>query len=166
MAFAAYDPLARLSWATRVRWRRAERRVRKEFESDTLAELRELAQAEATVSWITVAGGTATVGGGPIGGRGILGPVELSAGGRRIAARAVWGPAWSSLSAAAAQGKVVLAGAGRYSGSWFLRFRVLAGDDHTPRELPLLGAGVRIIPHSGGEGRFLAAGPPHQPLLV
>ena len=161
MAFAAYDPLAGLSWATRVRWRRAERRVRKEFESDTLAELRELARAEATVSWITASGGTERVSGG-----GILGPVELSAGGRRIAARAVWGPAWSSLSAAAAQGKVVLAGAGRYSGSWFLRFRVLAGDDHTPRELPLLGAGVRIIPHSGGEGHFLAAGPPRQPALV
>lgn len=161
MAFAAHDPLARLSWVTRVRWRRAESRVRKEFESDTLAELRELARVEATVSSITVPDARA-----PIARGGILGPVELSAGGRRIAARAVWGPAWSSLSAAAAQGKVVLAGAGRYSGSWFLRFRVLAGDDHTPRELPLLGAGVRIIPHSGGEGRLLAAGPPRQPALV
>jgi len=161
MAFAAHDPLARPSWLTRARWRRAERRVRKEFESDTLAELRELARVEPTVSSITAPDDRA-----PVAGRGILGPVELSAGGRRIAAGAVWGPAWSSLSAAAAQGKVVLAGAGRYGGSWFLRFRVLAGDDHAPRELPLLGAGVRIIPHSGGESRLLVAGPPRQPALL
>ena len=159
MAFAAYDPLARLSWIARARWRRAERRVRKEFESETLAELRRLARGDAAVSWITVPD-TAT----PIAG-GILGPVELSAGGRRIVARAVWGPAWLSLSKEAARGKVALTGAGRYGGSWFLRFRVLARGEHAPRELPLLGAGVRIVPHSGGERHF-AVGPPRNPVLV
>jgi hypothetical protein len=161
MAFAAHDPLARLSWFARRRWRKAELRVKRQFEAETLGELRELAAGEPVVSWITRPGDHGTVELG-----GILGPVELAAGGRRIAAKAVWGPTWASLSAAAAQGKVVLAGASRYSGSWLLRFRVLAADSRGVRELPLLGAGLRIVPHSGGEGLRLPAGSPLQPVLV
>jgi hypothetical protein len=161
MAFAAHDPLARLSWLARRRWRRTELRVRRQFEAETLGELRQLAEGEAVVAWITRpdASGTLDLGG-------ILGPVELSAGGRRIAAKAVWGPAWTSLSAAAAQGKVVLAGAGRYGGSWLLRFKVLATDPRGARELPLLGAGIRILPHSGGDGFRMPTISPRQPALV
>jgi hypothetical protein len=138
-----------------------ELRVRRQFEAETLGELRQLAEGEAEVAWVTRPGtrGTVEVGG-------ILGPVELSAGGRRIAAKAVWSPAWASLSAAAAQGKVVLAGAGRYGGSWLLRFQVLASDHRGVRELPLLGAGIRIVPHSGGDGFRLSAMSPLQPALA
>lgn len=161
MAFAAHDPVARLSWLARRRWRRTEMRVRRKFESDTLGELRRLALDGAVVAWTTVPGAQGTVEVG-----GILGPVELSAGGRRIAAKAVWGPAWASLSAAAAQGKVVFAGAGRYSGSWLLRFRVLASDPLGVRELPLLGTGIRIVPHSGGDGLRMPGVSPLQPALA
>jgi hypothetical protein len=161
MAFAAHDPLARLSWLARRRWRRTELRVRRQFEAEILSELRRIAEAESVVAWVSRPGAEGTVELG-----GILGPVELSAGGRRIAAKAVWAPAWASLSAAAGQGKVVLAGAGRYGGSWLLRFRVLAGDARGARELPLLGAGIRIIPHSGGDGFRLPAISPLQPVLV
>ena len=160
MAFAVSDPLARLSWVARARWRRAERRVRKEFESDTLAELRQLARGDAAVSWITVPDATSHIASG------ILGPVELSAGGRRIVARAVWGPAWLSLSKEATRGRVALSGAGRYGGSWFLRFKVVALDENAAWELPLLGAGVRILPHSGGERHDFGVGPPRSPALV
>lgn len=161
MAFAAHDPVARLSWLARRRWRRTELRVRRQFEAETLGELRQLAEGEAEVVWVTHPGtrGTVEVGG-------ILGPVELSAGGKRITAKAVWSPAWASLSAAATQGRVVLAGAGRYGGSWLLRFRVLASDPRAVRELPLLGAGIRIVPHSGGDGFRLAAKSPLQPALA
>ncbi|HEX6393914.1 MAG TPA: hypothetical protein VFZ97_10755 [Acidimicrobiales bacterium] len=167
MAFAPHDPLARLSWLARRRWRRAELRVRREFEAETLGELRQLAADGAPIAWTTPPNSGSTLEAG-----GILGPVELTAGGRRIAARAVWGPAWASLSAAAAQGRVVLAGAGRYGGSWLLRFRVVGGDSHDShdsrsiREFPLLGAGIRIIPHSGGDGFRLPVIPPRQPALA
>jgi hypothetical protein len=158
MAHAAFDPLARLSWLSRLRWRRAERRIRREFESDTLAELRQLVAEGAVVSWTTSPE--------PANGAGIWGPVEISAGGRRITARAVWGPAWSMLAAAASQGLVVLTGAGRYSGSWCLRFRILTGEARVARELPLLGAGLRILPHWGGETAPLRDRSPIQPALA
>lgn len=161
MTYAAFDPIARLSWLSRLRWRNAERRVRRDFESDILAELRKLADENAVVTWIASFDGV-----GPARGDGIVGPVELSAGGHRIAARAVWGPAWSALSAAAAQGGVVLAGAGRYGGSWCLRFRALNPQARTEREMPLLGAGLRILPHRGGENGFALAGSPRQPALA
>jgi hypothetical protein len=161
MAYAAFDPIARLSWLSRLRWHNAERRVRREFESDILAELRQLAEENAVVTWTASLDSV-----GPARGEGIIGPVELSAGGRRIAARAVWGPAWSALCAAAAQGGVVLAGAGRYSGSWCLRFRALNPQARTEREMPLLGAGLRILPHRGGENGLALAGSPRQPALA
>jgi hypothetical protein len=160
LAYAAFDPVAKLSWLARRRWRRAERRVQRQFESETLAELRQLAADEALVSWTTVPAVPSAHSGG------ILGPVELSAGGRKIAAKAVWGPAWSSLSTAVAQGRVVLSGAGRYSGSWCLRFRVLNSEARTEREVPLLGAGLRIVPHWGGESGSLRGGAPLQPTFA
>ncbi|HEX4862929.1 MAG TPA: hypothetical protein VFV02_02590 [Acidimicrobiales bacterium] len=161
MGYAAFDPIARLSWLARVRWRRAELRVRREFESDILAQLRQLAEEGAVVAWAGGADSDRSARGG-----GIVGPVEMSAGGRRIAARAVWGPAWSALSAAAAQGRVVLAGAGRYGGSWYLRFRVLSPEARTERDLPLLGAGLRIVPNRGGESGLVPGGSPQQPVFA
>lgn len=161
MAYATFDPIARLSWLSRLRWREAERRVRRQFESDILAELRELAQENAVVTWTARLDSV-----GSARGDGIVGPVELSAGGRRIAARAVWGPAWSALTAATAQGGVVLAGAGRYGGSWCLRFRALDPEVRAEQEMPLLGAGLRILPHRGGENGFALAGSPRQPALA
>ena len=158
MAYADFDPVARLSWLARRRWRRAESRVRRQFESDTLAELRVIAADHPVVSWTAEPQAHELAPG-----RGIFGPVELSAGGRRIAARAVWGPAWSSLSAAVSQGRVVLTGVGRYSGSWCLRFRVLNSEARTEREVPLLGAGLRLLPHWGGESTAAQAGSPLEP---
>lgn len=160
MAYVVFDPIAGLSWVARVRWRRSERRVRREFESDTLAELRELAAEGAVVSW------TATPPVAEIEQVGIVGPVELSAGGRRIAARAVWGPAWSGLSAAASQGRVVLAGAGRYGNAWQLRFRVRNPETRTEREMPLLGAGIRVVDQWGGNGELVVGRSPLQPVFA
>lgn len=161
MAYAAFDPLAKLSWLARRRWRRAERRVHRQFESDTLAELRELAAAGVVVSWATAPKAFESQRTG-----GIVGPIELSAGGRRIAAKAVWGPAWSSMSAAVTQGRVILSGAGRYGGSWWLRFRVLNAESRTEHEVPLLSAGLRILPHWGGESGPARGGLPVQPVFV
>ena len=161
MAYAAFDPIARLSWLSRVRWRKAERRVRREFESEILSELRQLALENAVVTRTASHDSL-----GPTRGDGIIGPVEVFAGGRRIAAGAVWGPAWSALAAAAAEGRVVLAGAGRYGGSWCLRFRALNPQARTEREMPLLGAGLRILPNRGGDNRFAPSRSPRQPVLA
>ena len=133
------DPIDLLSWLDRRRWSRRARRVARQFESDTLGDLRSLAMSNALVEWVadrpapvsraaprhlSAVGGTA-------------GPVEFSAGGRRVVAAAVWAPAWESLAGAWRNAVVTLAGAGRYHRSWVLNFRIALGTE-APVEMVLL----------------------------
>ena len=157
-------PLERLSWLDRRRWSRRARRVEREFEADTLADLRSLAGSGVALEWLSnppsMRGSTPRADGGEAGQAGIpglapglAGPVEFSAGGRRVVAAAVWAPAWESLAGAWRSTAVTLAGAGRYHRSWVLRFRVAATagpQAGVVREFVLLASRVRLTEHRGG----------------
>lgn len=164
-ATALPDPFRRLSWLDRRRWTRRARRVVREFEADTLADLRSLAGAGVEVDWLSgkwlerPAGGT---GPAALVTPGLAGPVEFSAGGKRVVAATVWAPAWESLVGSWRGAAVTLAGAGRYHRSWVLRFRVAVvpgpqRDAPAPqgsgavRELVLLASRVRMLDHRGGQ---------------
>lgn len=157
-------PLDRLSWLDRRRWSRRAKKVVREFEAETLADLKSLAGSGVPLEWMSHmarrgragdpvpapdAGASAHAALTP----GLAGPVEFSAGGRRIVAAAVWAPAWESLIGAWRNTAVTLAGAGRYHRSWVLRFRVSATTGPQAgvvREFVLLASRVRLIDHWGG----------------
>lgn len=160
-------PLERLSWLDRRRWSRRARRVEREFEADTLADLRSLAGSGVALEWLSNRGGAAGAhneaqSSSEHGARkdsvvvlapGLAGPVEFSAGGKRVVAAAVWAPAWESLVGAWRSTAVTLAGAGRYHQSWVLRFRVAATSGPqggVVREFVLLASRVRLMDHGGG----------------
>lgn len=153
------DAFRRLSWLDRRRWSRRARRVVREFEAETLSDLRSLAGSGAELVW--VAGLDGDSGRSPRTGScalaaGLAGPVEFSAGGKRVVAAAVWAPAWESLVGAWRGAGVTLAGAGRYHSSWVLKFRVGVGagaQGGAVRELVLLASRVRLHDHWGGLGR-------------
>lgn len=151
------DPFQRLSWLDRRRWSRSARRVVRQFEAETLEDLRSLAGSGVALEWLSERGAAA----GPATGRvdvqapplGLAGPVEFSAGGKRIVAGAVWAPAWESLIGAWRSAAVSLAGVSRYHRSWVLNFRIAAS--HGPQagaatELVLLASRVRLVDHWGG----------------
>jgi hypothetical protein len=146
------DPFQRLSWLDRRRWSRSARRVVRQFEAEMLADLQALAGDGVQLEWVS---DRPKKGSDPAraqaGGAGLAGPVEFSAGGKRVVAAAVWAPAWESLVGAWRGAAVTLAGAGRYHRSWVLRFKVAAGPHGgVARELVLLASRVRLIDHWGG----------------
>ena len=157
-----FGPLERLSWLDRRRWSRRARKVEREFEADTLAGLQSLAGSGAALEWmsstVSRSGGRSArrdgLTPGPVLlGAGVAGPVEFSAGGRRVVAAAVWAPAWDALVGAWRGTVVTLAGVGRYHRSWVLRFRITGGSGPHPgvvREFVLLASRVRLIDHWGG----------------
>lgn len=158
-----FGPLERLSWLDRHRWSRRARKVEREFEADTLADLQSLAGSGVALEWMSstvsrngnrLTGRRDNLAAGPVPlGAGVAGPVEFSAGGRRVVAAAVWAPAWDALVGAWRGTAVTLAGVGRYHRSWVLRFRVTAGaGPHAGmvREFVLLASRVRLIDHWGG----------------
>ena len=126
----------RATRSERRRWRAIVRRLEQAFESDHLSALRRLAAATAPVYWLSPAGPVC----GPL-----AGPVQLSAGARRLALGRVQALAWARLSAAVAVGPVALAGAGRYGRGWVLTFR----GPHAA--LTLLADQIRFLPPDGGE---------------
>lgn len=165
-ATALPDPFRRLSWLDRRRWSRRARRVVREFEAETLADLRLLAGAGVEVDWLSDRALREAGGDGPstaLAGAGLAGPVEFSAGGKRVVAAAVWAPAWDSLVGAWRGAAVTLAGAGRYHRSWVLHFRVAAAPGPprgtasarggAVRELVLLASKVRLLDQRGGQSR-------------
>ncbi|HET7523832.1 MAG TPA: hypothetical protein VFJ79_06785 [Acidimicrobiales bacterium] len=172
-------PLERLSWLDRRRWSRRARKVVRQFEADTLADLQSLAGSGVALEWMSHAASgraalAATAGAGKgassVLGPGLAGPVEFSAGGRRVVAGAVWAPAWESLVGTWRNTVVTLAGAGRYHRSWVLRFRVAATSGPQTgvvREFVLLASRVRLIDHLGGSrGHGEIFGPPLTPLAL
>ena len=174
-------PLDRLSWLDRRRWSRRAKKVEREFEADTLADLRSLAGSGVALEWMSQmarqgrSGGPAALA-DPADAAlaaltpGLAGPVEFSAGGRRVVAAAVWAPAWDSLVGAWRNTAVTLAGAGRYHRSWVLRFRVAATSGpqaDVVREFVLLASRVRLIDHWGGSrGHGDILGLPTSPFAV
>jgi len=173
-------PLERLSWLDRRRWSRRARQVVRQFEADTLADLQSLAGSGVALEWMSQAASSgraatpAAAGGGKgapsVLGPGLAGPVEFSAGGRRVIAGAVWAPAWESLVGTWRNTVVTLAGAGRYHRSWVLRFRVAATSGPQAgvvREFVLLASRVRLIDHWGGSrGHGEIFGLPLSPLAL
>jgi hypothetical protein len=163
-----HGPLERLSWFDRRRWSRRARRVVREFEAETLSDLQSLAGSGPVLEWMSSMGtrshrrrvvgrpddGDGRVSDAPLAiGAGLAGPVEFSAGGRRVVAAAVWAPAWENLLAAWRSTVVTLAGAGRYHRSWVLQFRVAASSGPQAgvvREFVLLASRVRLVDHWGG----------------
>ncbi|HVA73564.1 MAG TPA: hypothetical protein VNF71_03270 [Acidimicrobiales bacterium] len=149
------DPFRRLSWLDRRRWSLHARRVVREFEAETLADLRSLAGSGVQLDWMSERSAKTlegTAGTAP----GLAGPVEFSAGGKRVVVAAVWAPAWESLVGAWRGAAVTLAGAGRYHRSWVLRFRVAVASGPqagAAREFVLLGSRVRLLDHWGGQAR-------------
>ena len=154
------DPFQRLSWLDRRRWSRSARRVIRQFEAETLEDLRSLAGSGVALEWLSASGATAdprpgegNVQSPPLG---LAGPVEFSAGGKRVIAGAVWAPAWESLAGAWRSAAVSLAGVSRYHRSWVLNFRIAAS--HGPHagavtEFVLLASRVRLLDHWGGSLR-------------
>jgi hypothetical protein len=128
-------------WSERRRWRAIMRRLERTFESDLLATLRTLAAGNAPVHAI-----------GPAGLCGYLaGPVQLTAGDRRLALGRVQADTWATLSTAIAVGPVNLAGAGRYGRGWVLTFR----GPHAA--VTLLADHIRLLPAEGGAARDCGA---------
>lgn len=151
------DPFQRLSWLDRRRWSRSARRVVRQFEAETLADLRSLAGSGVALEWLSERGAVAGPGTGQVSAQaqplGLAGPVEFSAGGKRVVAGAVWAPAWESLVGAWRSAAVSLAGVSRYHRSWVLNFRIAAS--HGPHagavtEFVLLASRVRLVDHWGG----------------
>lgn len=149
------DPFHRLSWLDRRRWSRSARKVERQFEADTLEDLRSLAESGVTLEWLSEqrAPADAEAGRASAQALGLAGPVEFGAGGKRIVAGAVWAPAWESLVGAWRSAAVSLAGVGRYHRSWVLHFRVAAS--HGPQagvmsDFVLLASRVRLIEQGGG----------------
>lgn len=151
------DPFQRLSWLDRRRWSRNARRVVRQFEADTLEDLRSLAGSGVALEWLSERSAVADPAAGQPNMRslplGLAGPVEFSAGGRRVVAGAVWAPAWESLVGAWRSAAVSLAGVGRYHRSWVLNFRIAAS--HGPQagavsDFVLLASRVRLVDQWGG----------------
>lgn len=153
------DPFRKLSWLDRRRWSRRARRIVREFEAETLSGLRSLAGSGAELVWIAgldANSARSSRTGSCALAAGLTGPVEFSAGGKRVVAAAVWAPAWESLVAAWRGAAVTLAGAGRYHNSWVLKFRVgvtTGTQAGAVREFVLLASRVRLHDHWGGLNR-------------
>ncbi len=132
------DPLDRLSWAERHRWRTTAARVTRAHEADQLTALRRMAGQRADVTSV-----------GPFQPAPfVVGPVQialaLAIGRRRLIATRVERVAWTNLQGAWAAGGLALTGAGRYGPGWTLIFEGLAG------RLVILAERLVLHPFDGG----------------
>ena len=143
-ASVSSDPVEGLSWAERLRWRTAARRITRNHDAEELAVLKGLAAGR----WPVMSVGSFQ--------RELLsvGPVQFLVGRQRVIATRVHPVAWTSLEAAAGAGGLTLTGAGRYGAGWTLTFEGPAG--------PLVILAERVVLRRS-DGGNLADGPAPQP---
>jgi hypothetical protein len=142
------DPVANLGIRARRSWRRVERRAVAEHEQWLAASLRQLAAARVSVFWAAEgAGGQATAR--------AAGIVRLKLRGWQLLLAGVAAGPRADLERASRQGRLRLAGAGRYGRFWWIE--VVSDGAAAGEKVVLLGSHLRLTPAGGG--RDVAAAP-------